>query len=810
MEVQDKNNLYGELIKNLALVLSRYRLYPEKHPAAQLAVGNFSAAMEAVLQSEASVTLAIVEGRILADDLSMDGKRPGVADVVRECRRLQIEGLTFTRGIGDAELSSFFKLMAAPPRVLEGMGGFKAGFEQAGFEHIRIGSSLFRLVREGEVLASKQDIVREEKSGALPAGAPRKIQRMEEIIQHCLKGSEGEVDFDAERLSFEVEKKPEEVARLMLAAAPNPDDLRRILTGVAGFLERRLAGPFIQRGRDFSPAAARLAIEFRKAALGAEIPSRFGELAGELAPILEGAGDSIKLELAVKAFREGGADEKALAKIGVRFLRSKEARDRLLAPLRSRLGRLGISEKTFDETLANLEERRALRRARRADLSPEELQELHQLRDRIGREPGPAAQRGAVRLDEAQRRTLEAIGAEMRSRADPRAAVDALLSKVEAFSPPGAASTVRVIDRDSAEFEALGCHNLNGGKPNGWTSAHSLARSVMQVGTPLVVADLKSDSRAEDQEFVRKYGLVSYLGVPLVAKLDVGVLELFTKEEHQFSEEEVGLLATVADQAASALHYSQTSEEVKRVAEELAKSNRAREEFLGVISHELRTPLSAIMGYAGMIKEGVLGNLNPRQEEALEKVMTRSGELLGLINTMLEATSIEAGGVAVDIQEVSLTGLLQELKARYDAGVAKDIALVWEFPAESLALKTDRVKLKHILQNLIRNAIEFTDEGHITISARCLPESKKIQFKIADTGNGIPADFLPWIFDLFRQADSSGARTHGGLGLGLYIVKKYCEILGGTVDVESDHGSGSVFTVTLPVEAPARQPASAT
>jgi signal transduction histidine kinase len=123
----------------------------------------------------------------------------------------------------------------------------------------------------------------------------------------------------------------------------------------------------------------------------------------------------------------------------------------------------------------------------------------------------------------------------------------------------------------------------------------------------------------------------------------------------------------------------------------------------------------------------------------------------------------------------------------------------WDYPSEPWAMRTDGDKLKHILQNLINNAIKFTDEGSIGVSARYCPETGNAEFKVADTGTGIEEEMLPSIFEMFRQLDSSTSRNHDGAGLGLYIVKKYTDILGGKIDVESAVGKGSVFTVTLPL-----------
>lgn len=801
MQALEKEPQYAEIVKLFALVLNRYRLYPEKHPAAQLSIRNFFSGLETPLQTEPSLTFGFVEGRLLINDQSIDNKKVGAAELVRECKRLQIEGLTFERGIAEAEVSSFFKLMAAPPKVLEELGGFRPAFEQAGFEHIRLGTTLFKLVKLGEEVVQRGEVsaVGEGKGGeGALADRARKVERMEEVVEHCLKGSEGEIAIDAERLSFELEKKTDEVARQMLVRAENPEALRRIVRGMAGFLERRLAQPYLQEGKDFSAPISRLAKEFRKAVLSPEVPDHVRESGEELDTVLEQAADAIKLELVVGAFRESGGDGKALSKIATKFLRSKDAREKLVGPLRERLLNQGIGEEEFEQALAGVGEKRAPKKTRQVDVSPEELEELLRLRERFEEELAQRVEPKAIRLDEEKRRLLDEIGTAMQAASEPRAAVAALLNKVEAFSPQGAASTVRVINRETSDFEALACRNLNGGKPNGWQSAHSLARAVVNTGAPIVIQDLLTDGRAKDADFVRKYGLVSYLGVPLVAKKDVGVLEFFTKEEHQFSHEEIGLLATVADQAATALHDTQVTEGMNRLADELARSNRVREEFLGIMSHELRTPLSAIIGYAEMIKEKMLGELNSRQEEALDKVMCRSSDLLRMINSILEATSIESGGVELECREVNLKSLLDELKALYEMPLEKAITFVWDTPAEPVIIKTDFVKVKHILQNLINNAIEFTEKGQVTIAIRYLPESKNVQFKVSDTGNGIPPESLSTVFELFRQGDSSGARSHGGVGLGLYIVKKYTEVLGGAVEVETEPGKGSTFTVTIP------------
>jgi signal transduction histidine kinase len=132
--------------------------------------------------------------------------------------------------------------------------------------------------------------------------------------------------------------------------------------------------------------------------------------------------------------------------------------------------------------------------------------------------------------------------------------------------------------------------------------------------------------------------------------------------------------------------------------------------------------------------------------------------------------------------------------------LAKDVRLTWELRTDLPVLYADRGKLRHILENLINSAIKFTDHGIVTISARFLANKKVMEFKVSDTGMGIPKELLPSIFERFRQVGSSDARVYGGVGLGLYIAKKYATFLGGTIDVESRLGQGSTFALRIPCQ----------
>ena len=238
--------------------------------------------------------------------------------------------------------------------------------------------------------------------------------------------------------------------------------------------------------------------------------------------------------------------------------------------------------------------------------------------------------------------------------------------------------------------------------------------------------------------------------------------------------------------------------ERKRNLADLEKSDRVKTEFLGFVSHELRTPLNAIVGYTNMLQDEALGEINHEQEQVLGKILRHSHNLHVMINSLLEATKIGAGAVDLKIHELQLVKFLDELKSCYTLPLDKEVGLIWDYPPELPFIRTDSGKVRHILQNLINNAIKFSPKGHVTISARCLSGTKTVEFKVEDTGVGIPKELLPVIFEMFRQVDSTHTTPSGGVGLGLYIVKQFTELLGGEVEVESEVGRGTAFTVVLP------------
>jgi PAS domain S-box-containing protein len=233
-------------------------------------------------------------------------------------------------------------------------------------------------------------------------------------------------------------------------------------------------------------------------------------------------------------------------------------------------------------------------------------------------------------------------------------------------------------------------------------------------------------------------------------------------------------------------------------AKEVAEAaDRAKSEFLATMSHELRTPLSVILGYTDLMIEGAFGVATEEERGILGRVRENAVELLDLITAMLDLSRLEAGRLPVHIQEVRIPTLLEELKAdTREICERARLEVVWQTEDPPPSLHTDRGKLKVIIKNLLGNAVKFTPQGRIIVQARS--REGGVEFCVTDTGIGIPQDALAMIFGPFRQVQEEGWGSQHGTGLGLHIVKRLVELLGGTVAVESVIGKGSTFRVWTP------------
>jgi signal transduction histidine kinase len=401
-----------------------------------------------------------------------------------------------------------------------------------------------------------------------------------------------------------------------------------------------------------------------------------------------------------------------------------------------------------------------------------------------------------------QRERLEAmheVNLAVTSTNDTKSILNALLEKTLRHLPY-AAALVRLRDPQSQLVETVAAKGFDS-KERLDADSLTFIDEIMKATEPLIVRNVFADQRVENLQFFKKEGLVSIVGMPLVANGDsLGCLVYAAREEHGFGAEEIEFLKTLAGQAAIAIHHSQLYRQSQQQTEELRHAHKIKDDFLKVVSNELKTPLNVISGYTDMFNQGLLGQLTPIQEKAIETIERQSKELDGLISKVLQVSDIESETLRAAKNEINLWEFMSELRAEYDFPLAKNVKIIWDYPGDLPTVQSDRPKLKRIAENLINNAIKYTNHGTVLISLNYLAPSKILELKVADSGIGMANERRGVIFEKFRQLqESHSVLQHGGVGLGLYIVKKYMDILGGEIRVDSEPGKGSTFTMRIPV-----------
>jgi signal transduction histidine kinase/ActR/RegA family two-component response regulator len=397
---------------------------------------------------------------------------------------------------------------------------------------------------------------------------------------------------------------------------------------------------------------------------------------------------------------------------------------------------------------------------------------------------------------------LRDVNVALTSTLDLKSVLDVLLGKIGDMLP-GFATTIRLRNSETEVWDPVACRNLD---ENHWrrvpalSSGAGLTAAVVAARKPVVVSDVQNDPCTRDQDFMIDNGLVSFLGVPLFSKGEIlGVLGLYAKTKHEFVAEEVEFIDTLGGQAAIAISNSRLYEQIKTAHDALEKVLEIKSVLVGVMAHELKTPIQVIMGSAGLLAEGICGELTRDQRERVKVIEHSADELVQLIESALDMIRLEHGKMPLFVTEVRVSALLTELKSEFeDAFGKKGVELVIHSPEPEFVIKTDLIKIKEVLRNLIENARKFTRQGRVEVQFRA-NKTDRVEFVVKDTGIGIPNELVPKIFDLFYQIDSSH-REHASGGLGLNIVKRLVGAMSGEIDVKSEVGKGTTFRIILPNE----------
>ncbi len=429
------------------------------------------------------------------------------------------------------------------------------------------------------------------------------------------------------------------------------------------------------------------------------------------------------------------------------------------------------------------------------------------IREQTARAAAEAAERRSAFLAEAATALTASLDYEETLAALVRLAVPALgdWSYIDVVEEQGAIRRLEVAHADQSQkdlAQALKDHP----PPADGKGAQS---DVLRCGDPTLAEDVtKGDLEAlvgdpAQRQILQSMGARSMMVVPLMARdrCLAALTIVSTQQGRRYGREDLELAAELGRRAALAVDNARlysASQDARKAAE---KANRAKDEFLATLSHELRTPLTPILGWTVMLRSGNLDQ--PSILRGLEVIERNVRAQTQLIGDLLDVSRIITGKLRLEVRPIDLAPVVEAgVDAVRSSAEAKEIKLELDLPPGLPQVLGDPDRLQQVVWNLVSNAVKFTPQQG-TIGVRLVKGDSHISLEVRDSGKGITREFLPFVFDRFRQADSTSTRSHGGLGLGLAIVRHLVELHGGTVNAASEgEGKGARFTVNLPLVAP--------
>jgi len=404
-------------------------------------------------------------------------------------------------------------------------------------------------------------------------------------------------------------------------------------------------------------------------------------------------------------------------------------------------------------------------------------------------------------------RALGEVGRAVSSTLDVETVLNTIVSRASQLAGADGC-TIYEYDSDAEEFRLRAAHNADAGfvaatRAVPLRKGEGVMGRAVQMREPIQIPDIAVPGAYESRlrDVLIGAGYRALLSVPLVREDEIiGSLSLTRKLPGEFPTEVVELLRTFATQSALALQNAHLFQEIEEKSRQLEVANRHKSEFLASMSHELRTPLNAVIGFSEVLLERMFGEINDKQDEYLQDILSSGRHLLSLINDILDLAKIEAGRMELEVVDFHLPQAIDNaITLVRERAARRAITLAIEIDPRLGEIKGDERKVKQVLLNLLSNAIKFTPEGgHVGVQAGLSDDFAEVA--VTDTGVGIAPEDHEAVFEEFRQVGTDYAKKHEGTGLGLTLSRRFVELHGGKIWVKSQLGQGATFTFTLPVK----------
>lgn len=770
---------YSAFIKSFTYTLKQFRLYSERHPIAQQSLRALAGEIEKFFTKKDRVTFGTMRHRLILDGQLLSEKEIPAQDLARELERMEIEGLTLMKGIDLKEITDFMILMSQRSRIIEGKGGFRKAFEGCGFQHIKMLTGKFKLVEDGQVVAAQEDPNGAEKgegggasSGTGEGGSVivgikgRPLVNISEVIHKIREENKEEgadlaaAEVDSEKIIIQLEKNPQEAAKLTLESVQDAAQLEQIIRKIVNFLIESLISFLVAEGKDITRTMEKFSQELQKALAKIGEGGEFEVLKNKIPGIFEEGTDELRVRMLVKTYRDDPDNFKKLQKISGKLLKDPATCRRLAPEIKEELTRAGLTAQKADLLFEQVEEA-AIQKKKKVTIDSEELEGLRRKAEQFDKGGGGGGGGEVVetlrRETKRLRNEKERVDAVIRNLAEGLLVVDKN-GKVVLMNP--AAERLLGVKQSEKKGKLI---------TDGLGAEHMVA--------------ITGGNLRDPHEIPKHVELVS------LNDETKRVLQASTAVIENEDGRTVGMVSVLSD--------------VTREKE----LSELKTRFVANVSHELRTPLVAIQKSLSLILGKDAGEVNPEQEKFLTIATRNIDRLSRLINDLLDIAKLEAGKMSLHPKKIPARELVLHVVSTLETwSKDKKIKIETRFPESPVEVEVDPDRITQVLTNLIGNAVKFTpDGGTVTVEVNAgvkdaaVGREEVMEIAVKDTGIGISPEDQKIIFDKFVQVSLLQPAGVSSTGLGLAIAREIVELHGGRIWVESEPGKGSCFAFRLPI-----------